>query len=170
MLGDESRCCLEVLRSTVLTLSFDTFPRSAVVVISRLMLTEGLCKVADEGGAITHCFMLHRYPICFISFFRNNYDQKQKHTAYKLIFISYPHMVLNALLIETIDHNDLTTIDLSTISASLLKYWKNLSYPKFLPTSTHTIITVSNSTETTLLKVVNGLFFSLNKGNIACLF
>ena len=32
-----------------------------------------------------------------------------------------------------------TTIGLSLIYALLLRYWKNLSYPKFLPTSTLTI-------------------------------
>ena len=35
-----------------------------------------------------------------------------------------------------------TTIGLSLIYALLLKYWKNLSYPKFLPTSTLTIFTI----------------------------
>ena len=41
-----------------------------------------------------------------------------------------------------LDHNDLTTIGLSLIQALLLKYMKNLSYPKFLPTSTLTILTI----------------------------
>ena len=36
----------------------------------------------------------------------------------------------------------LTPIGLSLICALLLKYWKNLSYPKFLPTSTLTIFTI----------------------------
>ena len=35
-----------------------------------------------------------------------------------------------------------TTIGLSLIYALLLRYWKNLSYPKFLPTSTLTIFTI----------------------------
>ena len=35
-----------------------------------------------------------------------------------------------------------TTIGLSLIHALLLRYWKNLSYPKFLPTSTPTIFTI----------------------------
>ena len=34
-----------------------------------------------------------------------------------------------------------TTIGLSLTYALLPRYWKNLSYPKFLPTSTHTIFT-----------------------------
>ena len=42
-----------------------------------------------------------------------------------------------------LDHNDLNnSIGLSLIYALLLKYWKNLSYPKFLPTSTLTIFTI----------------------------
>ena len=51
-----------------------------------------------------------------------------------------------------------------------------MSYPKFLPTSTLTIITilvnqhiVQVSTETAFLIVVNDLFLSLNKGNISVL-
>ena len=56
----------------------------------------------------------------------------------------------------------------------MLKYWKNLSYPKFLPTSTHTILTIlvnhpSHCTGTVLLKVVNDLFLSLSKGSISVL-
>ena len=35
-----------------------------------------------------------------------------------------------------------TTIGLSFIYALLLKYWKNMSYPKIHPTSTHTILTI----------------------------
>ena len=55
-----------------------------------------------------------------------------------------------------------------------------MSYPKFLPTSTLTIFTIlvnqhrsghslGHSTKTALLKVVNDLFLSLNKGNISVL-
>ena len=49
---------------------------------------------------------------------------------------------------------------------------KILSYPKFLPTSTLTIFTIyrpRHSNETALLKVVNDLSLSLNKGNISVL-
>ena len=53
------------------------------------------------------------------------------------------------------------------------KYWKNLSYPKFLPTSTLTIFTILVNQHivqvTALLKVVNDLFLSLSKGNISVL-
>ena len=67
-----------------------------------------------------------------------------------------------------------TTIGLSLIYALLLKYWKNLSYPKFLPTSTlyktcQSAYCPGHSTETALLKVVYDLFLSLNKGNISVL-
>ena len=65
---------------------------------------------------------------------------------------------------------------MSLIYALLLKYWKNLSYPKFLPTSTLTIFTilvnqhiVQVTALTALLKVVNDLFLSLNKSNISVL-
>ena len=53
-----------------------------------------------------------------------------------------------------------------------------MSYPKFLPTSTLTIYAIlanqhighiGHRTETALLKVVNDLFLSLNKGNISVL-
>ena len=51
-----------------------------------------------------------------------------------------------------------------------------MSYHKLLPTSTHTVfITLQSaycpghSTETALLKVVNDLFLSLNKGNMSIL-
>ena len=65
-----------------------------------------------------------------------------------------------------------TTIGLSLIYALLLKYWKNWSYPKFLPTSTLTIFTIlvnQHIVQVTALKVVNDLFLSLNKGNISVL-
>ena len=41
-----------------------------------------------------------------------------------------------------LDHNDLNNYRLSLIYALLLKYWKNLFYPKFLPTSTLTTFTI----------------------------
>ena len=66
----------------------------------------------------------------------------------------------------------LTTISLSLTYALLLKYWKNLSYPKFLPTSTPTIFTIlvnQHIVQVTALKVVNDLFLFLNKGNISVL-
>ena len=51
-----------------------------------------------------------------------------------------------------------------------------MSYPKYLPTSTHNLYNTcqsaycpGHSTETALLKVVNDLFLSLNKGNISVL-
>ena len=66
-----------------------------------------------------------------------------------------------------------TTIGLSLIYALFLKYWKNLSYPKFLPTSTHTIFAILVNQHIVLvtapLKVVNDLFLSLDKGNISVL-
>ena len=56
------------------------------------------------------------------------------------------------------------------------KYWKNLSYPKFLPTSTRNLYNTcqsayrpGHSTEAALLKFVNDLFLSLTKGNISVL-
>ena len=69
----------------------------------------------------------------------------------------------------------LTTIGVSLIYALLLKYWKNLSYPKFLPTLTHTIFTtlyIQHIIVATALKqlliVVNDLFLSLNKRQDIC--
>ena len=71
-----------------------------------------------------------------------------------------------------------TTIGLSLIYALLLKYWKNLSYHKFLSTSTllsqylqYLSISISSRSqqETALLKVANDLFLSINKGNISVL-
>ena len=48
-----------------------------------------------------------------------------------------------------------------------------MSYPKFLPTSTHIILTILVNQHivlvTAFLKVVNDLFLSLNKGNISVL-
>ena len=55
----------------------------------------------------------------------------------------------------------------------MLKYWKNFSHPRLLPTSTHTTLAIlinqrpGISTETALLKVVDDLFLPLNKGNIS---
>ena len=55
----------------------------------------------------------------------------------------------------------------------LLKYWKNWSYPKFCPTSTHnpnntcqSAYRPGHSTKTALLTVIDDLLLSLNKGNI----
>ena len=69
-----------------------------------------------------------------------------------------------------------TTMGLSLIYALLQKYWKNLSYPKFLPNSTHTIFTILVNQHivlvtalNALLKVVSDRFLSLNKGNISAL-
>ena len=70
----------------------------------------------------------------------------------------------------------LITISLSLIYALLLKCWKNLSYPKFLPTSHHNLYNTfqsiycpGHSTETALLNIVNDLLLSHNKGNISVL-
>ena len=67
-----------------------------------------------------------------------------------------------------------TTIGLSLTNTLLPIYWKNLSYPKFLPTSTHNLYNAcqsayrpGHSTESALLKFVNDLFLSLDKGNIS---
>ena len=67
-----------------------------------------------------------------------------------------------------------TTIGHLLIYALLSRYWKNLPYPKFLPTSTHNPYNTcqsahrpGHSTEAALLKVVTDLFFSLDKGNIS---
>ena len=68
------------------------------------------------------------------------------------------------------------TIGLSLVYALLLKYWKNLSNPKFLPTSTHNLhnncqltYRPRHSTETAISKVFNDLFLSPNKGKISVL-
>ena len=67
------------------------------------------------------------------------------------------------------------TIGLSLVYA-LLKYWKNLSNPKFLPTSTHNLhnncqltYRPRHSTEAAISKVFNDLFLSPNKGKISVL-
>ena len=65
----------------------------------------------------------------------------------------------------------------SLIYALLLKNWKNLSYPKFLPTSTLTIFTIlvnQHIVQVTALrqlfrKLLMILFLSLSKGNISVL-
>ena len=69
-----------------------------------------------------------------------------------------------------------TIIGLSLIYALLMKYCKNLSYPKFLPTSTLTIFTIlvnQHIAQVTalkqLVKVINDLFLFPNKGNISAL-
>ena len=69
-----------------------------------------------------------------------------------------------------------TTIELCMVFASLLGYWKNVSNPRFLPTSTHTIlqhITTTHrpghSAEAALRQVIRCLFFSLDKGSISSL-
>ena len=69
-----------------------------------------------------------------------------------------------------------TNICLSLIYALLLRCWNNLSYPKFLATSTLNLYNTcqsayrpGHSTETSLLKVVYDLFLSLSKGNISVL-
>ena len=58
----------------------------------------------------------------------------------------FPQCFISALVTpilkkRCLDHNDLNNY-LSLIYALLLKYWKNLFYPKFLPTSTLTIFTI----------------------------
>ena len=54
-----------------------------------------------------------------------------------------------------------TTIDLSLIYALLLKYWKNLSYPKFLPTSTLTIYTILVNQHIVQVTALKQLFWKL---------
>ena len=41
-----------------------------------------------------------------------------------------------------LDHNDLHSYQPFSNLSFIVKYWKNLSYPKFLPTSTLTIFTI----------------------------
>ena len=85
---------------------------------------------------------------------------------------------LVSLILKTkcLDHNDLKNYRLSLVYALLLIYWKNLSDPKILPTSTHNVqincqlaYRPRHSTETALLKVFNDLFLSPNNGNISLL-
>ena len=54
-----------------------------------------------------------------------------------------------------------TTIGLSLIYALLLKYWKNLSYPKFLPTSTLTIFTILVNQHIVKVTALKQLFWKL---------
>ena len=54
-----------------------------------------------------------------------------------------------------------TTIGLSIIYALLLKYWKNLSYPKFLPTSTLTIFTIHVNQHIVQVTALKQLFWKL---------
>ena len=59
----------------------------------------------------------------------------------------FPHCFKSAFVTPILKRSVLitmiwTTIGLSLTYALLLKYWKNLSYPKFLPTSTITIFTI----------------------------
>ena len=70
-----------------------------------------------------------------------------------------------------------TTIGLSLIYALLLRYWKKLFYLKFLPyLNSHNLCNTCqsayrpcHSTKTPLLKVVDDLFLSLDKGKISVL-
>ena len=54
-----------------------------------------------------------------------------------------------------------TTIGLSLIYALLLKYWKNLSYPKFLPNSTLTIFTILVNQHIVQVTALKQLFWKL---------
>ena len=54
-----------------------------------------------------------------------------------------------------------TTIGLSLICALLLKYWKNLSYPKYLPTSTLTIFTILVNQHIVQVTALKQLFWKL---------
>ena len=54
-----------------------------------------------------------------------------------------------------------TTIGLSLIYALLLRYWKNLSYHKFLPTSTHTIFTILVNQHIVQVTALKQLFWKL---------
>ena len=64
-----------------------------------------------------------------------------------------------------------TTIGLSLLYALLLKYLKNLSYPKFhnLYNTCQSAYRPGHSTEIALLRVVDDLFLCLSKGNISVL-
>ena len=78
-----------------------------------------------------------------------------------------PHRGNNYTYAITITNN----IGLSLIYALLLKYWKNLSYPISSYLNSHNLYNTCQSAyrpghSTALLKVVNDLFLSLNKGNI----
>ena len=64
-----------------------------------------------------------------------------------------------------LDHNDLNNYRPVSNLCFIAKILEKLFYPKFLPISTLT----GHSTETALLKVVNDLFLSLNKGKISVL-
>ena len=54
-----------------------------------------------------------------------------------------------------------TTIGLSLIYALLLKYWKNLFYPKYLPTSTLTIFTILVNQHIVQVTALKQLFWKL---------
>ena len=54
-----------------------------------------------------------------------------------------------------------TTIGLSLINALLLRYWKNLSYLKFIPTSTHTIFTILVNQHAIKVTALKQLFWTL---------
>ena len=54
-----------------------------------------------------------------------------------------------------------TTIGLSLIYALLLRYWNNLSYPKFLPTSTLTIFTIHVNQYIVQVTALKQLFWKL---------
>ena len=54
-----------------------------------------------------------------------------------------------------------TTIGLSLIYALFLRYWKNLSYPKFYPTSTLTIFTILVNQYIVLVTALKQLFWKL---------
>ena len=54
-----------------------------------------------------------------------------------------------------------TTIGLSLIYALLLKYWKNLFYPKFLPTSTLTTFTILVNQHIVQVPALKQLFWKL---------
>ena len=54
-----------------------------------------------------------------------------------------------------------TTIGLSLTYALLLKYWKNLSYPKILPTSTITIFTLLVNQHIVQITALKQLFWKL---------
>ena len=77
----------------------------------------------------------------------------------------FPHGFKSSILSHLFSKRDvlitmiLTAIGLSLMYALLLKYWKNLSYTKFLPTSTHTIFAILFSQYIVLVTALKQVFW-----------